>query len=32
MDGRVEEVGSLPELLERNGKFRSLYDQQYASN
>jgi ATP-binding cassette subfamily B protein len=31
-DGRVEEVGSLSELLERNGKFRSLYDQQFAGN
>ena len=29
-DGRVEEVGSLSELLKRNGKFRSLYDQQFA--
>jgi ATP-binding cassette subfamily B protein len=31
-DGRIEEVGSLRELIERNGKFRSLYDQQFAGN
>lgn len=28
--GRVEEIGSLSELLELNKKFRSLYDQQFA--
>jgi len=31
-DGRAEEVGSLSELLGRNGKFRSLYDQQFAGS
>ena len=31
-DGRVEEVGSLSELLERNGKFHSLYEQQFAGS
>lgn len=27
--GRVEEVGTLSDLLKRNGKFRSLYEQQF---
>ena len=31
-EGRVEEVGSLSELLERNGKFRSLYDEEFAGS
>lgn len=29
--GRVEEEGTLDQLLSRNGKFRSLYDQQFAT-
>lgn len=29
-DGRVAEIGSLSELLEHNGKFRSLYDEQFS--
>ncbi|WP_245582981.1 ABC transporter ATP-binding protein [Sediminimonas qiaohouensis] len=29
-DGRAEEVGTLSELLQRKGKFRTLYDQQFA--
>ena len=31
-DGRVEEVGSLSKLLEFNGKFRSLYEQQFTGS
>ena len=30
--GRVVEAGTLAELLGRNGKFRALYDQQFATN
>ena len=30
-DGRVAEIGSLSELLEHNGKFRSLYDEQFST-
>lgn len=29
-DGRAEEIGSLSELLQRKGKFRAIYDQQFA--
>ncbi|WP_426038273.1 ABC transporter ATP-binding protein [Cypionkella sp. TWP1-2-1b2] len=31
-DGKVIEVGSLKELLAANGKFRALYDQQFAGH
>jgi len=31
-DGRVEEVGTLTNLLERNEKFRALYDQNFAGS
>lgn len=30
-DGLVEEVGTLTELLQNNGKFRALYDQQFKT-
>ena len=31
-DGRAEEVGTLAELLQRKGKFRALYDQQFVGS